>query len=477
MKKAISLFIVFVLVFIPFGFCTVAVEVSDQTTVVVTQSNSSYAGFSNTSPAYHGEVTTGSSHYPISLCSTRSSLSVLNGVTVSPTTIEILVSDPRITNAGSLYIAFWNGYGQFVGGDNPDILFNWDDSIPGYTPKYSVGSTMGYTNGSDLTVSNPSSFSATWDLLRTGTDYSVRNGNCTVVATTYVNNPTPNSNGSGSTLVQPYYKTGSSSVKLLSVAIPSGPYLNASTSTVKITLDANDVCKAKVNSSNTSQYLHSAIFIPLAVFIPTPSTTELGTLNSIMTKITTIIANQTDIMIDINNIMGYLYDGDQSVIEALDQILDGVLNIQNGLSAVTGNQYESAVQYIEYYLNAVLGNTNTMVTQLNNITATLNQIANTIGAANTDAQDAAQNAEDVHEYEQDIYSQANIDIGSTVISSFSFDANTSSGLARAGLDFTDLWSAIRQWNVVYTFSMILTLAFTIIRFTRVSHKSKKSEKE
>lgn len=477
MKKAISLFIVFVLVFIPFGFCTTAVEVSDQTTVVVTQSNSSYAGFSNTSPAFHGEITTGSSHYPISLCSTRSTLSVLDSSSVYPSTVEVLVSDPRMQDGGSLYVAFWNGYGAFLGGENPDILFNWDDSIPGYYPKYSTGSTLGYTNGSGINVSNPSNFSVTWDLLRTGTTYSVRNGTATVVTTVTANNPVPNSNGSGSVLVQPYYKTGSSSVKLLSVSVPSGPFSNATCTTVKLTFDSNDVCKANITSSNTSQYLHSGIFIPLAVFIPSNTTTEVGLLNQVLTKLTTIITNQSNISIDLNDILGYLYDGDTSVIEALDQILGGIINIDNGLSAVTGNQYESAVQYIEYYLNAVLGNTNTMVTQLNNITATLNQIANTIGAANTDAQDAVQNAEDVHDYEQDIYSQANIDIGSTVISSFAFDGNTSSGLARAGLDFTDLWGAIRQWNVVYTFSMILTLAFTIIRFTRVSHKSKKSEKE
>lgn len=476
MKRIISIIIVISLVIIPCCFIVSADDIEADTSIVVIQSNSSYAGWSNTSPTHYGFLSSGSSRYPISLASTRSTTSVLEGSTYSPTTVEVYVSNPNITGGGYIYLCMWNGYGNFIGQDNIDTIFNFDNSIPGYIPRYSSSSGLGYTNGGGFNLTAPSSFSVATDVMRTGTSYSVRSGTATVVATININNPVPNSNGTGSVLVQPYYKSYSQ-CRILSYTIPSGPYLNASTTTVRFTFDANDLAKCQLLAGATNSYLHSAIFVPLCVYVPATTQDVSILLNNIITKLTSIVTYESGISLNVDMIVDALQSGDVTVITALSDIMDSISNIESGLVAVTGNQYDSAIQYIEYYLNAVLGNTNTMVTQLNNITATLNQIANTIGAANTDAQDAVQNAEDVHDYEQEIFSQANIDIGSTVISSFNFDLDTASGLARAGIDFTNLWSAIRQWNVVYTFSMILTLAFTIIRFTRVSHRSKKSDKE
>lgn len=451
-------------------------DATSDISVVVVQKNTSYAGWSNTSPSYHGVVNSGASVYPISLASTRSALSVLADYTVNPT-IDIYVTVPEAVANGSVYVSYYNGYGVFVGGDNPDILFSWDSSIPGYYPRYSVGSTLGYTNAGTIQVNAPSSFSVAVDITRGGTDTSIRSGTATLVNTFAPNNTVPNTNGTGSTLVQPYYKSNSSSGKIVAFSMPSGPSFNATTCTWHFKFDSNDVSKCGVVSGTSSQYLHSAVFVPLVVYVPPYADSLTGKIGQIITYLTQIATWQSDIYSDMSTIIGYLHSGNTTVISALADIVSSIQTIEDGLNAVTGNQYASAIQYIEYYLSVVMADTDIMVNQLNNIISTLNNIANTIGAANTDAQDAVQNIEDVHDYESDIYSQANIDIGSTVISSFNFDLNTASGLARAGIDFTNLWSALRQWNVVYTFSMILTLAFTIIRFTRVSHRSKKSDKE
>lgn len=471
MKRIISLIIVFVLVAIPCCFMSAGATIDDDISIVVTQVNSSYAGWSNTSPTYYGSLYSGKSVYPISLVGIRTQLSTMVDAIVNPTTVDVIVSIPNMPLTGVVYLSLWNGYGQFVGGENPDILFDWDSTIPGYKPRYSVGSSMGYTNGGSLSVSTPSNFVVQAGVVNNNGSTGPLSS-ATVVSSISISNTVPNSNGTGSTLVQPYYKS-SNTYRLVRYNVNN----TSNGSGVIFRYDANDLSKCEIVSGNSNQYLHSAIFIPCAIFVPVENNSIIGKLDVIATHLSAIRNYESDIALNMDTLLSYMSSGNTTVISALADILSCVDDIEDQLSAVTGNQYASAIQYIEYYLSQVLSNTDIMVNQLNDITATLNNIANTIGAANTQAQTIDQNVDSVETYETDIFNQANIDIGSTVISSFTFDNNTASGLARAGLDFTSLWSAIRDWHNIYIFSMLLTLAFTIIRFNSARARSKQQAED
>lgn len=476
MKKVFCIITIFCICILPFSVYA-AIDPSDETEVVVVQSNTSYSGWENQSPAHYGSIYTGVNRYPISLACIRSQTSVLEDSTVSPTTVDVYVSDSRISNTGTVYIAFINAYGRFVGSEAPEMLFSWEDSIPGYVPKYTVSSSMGYKKPNSVwSVSSPSNFSVTASVLYTGSNTVARSGTADV-STYTANIPSPMNNGTGDTLVYPYYMSASSNnCKILKYTVTAGPYLSPNTSTVRFSFDASDLCKCTIGTGANNEYLHSAIFIPIAIFVPNATNSDVITkLDNIISYLLTMATDTSSIDFNVSTILGYLHDGNVTVISALEQILTGINNINTNLGAVTGNQYASAIQYIEFYLEQVLSNTDNIVNQLDSITSTLNSIANTIGATNMDAINSAQNAEDVHTYEATLYTAANTSIASTVMNNYTFDSNTASGLALVGSDFTSLWSAIRQYNIVYTFSMTLALAFTIIRYVRSSPKPKKEK--
>lgn len=484
MKKIFSIILILLVLVIPFTSSAAEYD----TSIVLVQQNTNYVQFMNTTPTHYGTmVSSGVSMYPYSLISTGTTLGALSGNTIG-TNVNLYITDPAISNGAYIYVGICNAFGEFKGSADVDTLFQWVDSIPGYSKRYNVGGSMGYLNPTHITVNAPSSFSITASQHSGSTDYSP--GNTGTLSITALQNVAPkfyvpNTSGSGSLYYEPYWK-GASGNNLRIVRIKSASYVdNYQASTVEVKYDTNDLCKATINSGAPSDtYLHSAIFVPICIVVPDNDfdSSVIESLDSIVNNLTSLVSDTSAISIDVSAIASYLHTGNVSVISELSNIVTLLTQINNGLTPVTtvsAGRWDSSIQYIEYYLNRIWlidqnisANTDVMVAQLNNITSTLTSIANTIQNANDMADDISETSEDVHEQEQLIFEQANSDIGSTVISSFAFDPNTSAGLGRVGIDFTNLWNALGNWHNVYIFAMTLTLAFTIIRFSSARARQK-----
>lgn len=448
------------------------------TSVVVTQFNNSYAGWNNTSPTHYGTLTSSENRYPISLASIGSLMSTIN-TSVGPTTIDVIISNPHISSGAIIYCGMFNAYGWFRGSDNID-LFSWVDSIPGYVPKYTPSSTFGYVNTlSTLQTSSPSNFSCVTNRINTGTNSSNATLNNTVVGVAMTPTLPTSTNYAGSVSVQPVYKSATNGYRLVRV-ISTANTMNVGITdamSIRFRYDVNDLVKCNPDGlGNSNDHLHSAVFVPIALCLPQYSNDVISKLDTIVSRLSSISLGIDNVVMNTQTIIDALYSGNESIISVVADICTEVEEINNKLNSVTGNRYSSAVQYIEYYLEHVMSNTDIMVNQINDIISTLNSISDTIQNANDNASAITDTSESQHEAEQEIFEQANNDIGSTVIESFAFDVNTSSGMGRVGIDFNNLWMSMGQWSQVYVFSMTLTLALTIIRYSVARSKKKNEDK-
>lgn len=451
------------------------------TSVVVSQLNSSYAGWSNTSPTHYGTLTSSLNQYPISLAMIAANMNTMSSY-VGPTQVDVIISNPHISSGAIVYCGMFNAYGWFRGDTNIS-MYTWNDSIPGYIPKWTPSSSFGYVNSlSSIATKAPTSFSCTTHRIQTGTTANNATLNNNVVGSAMTPILPTTTNYAGNVGVDPVYKSGTNGYRLVRV-VSTANTMNVGITdamSIRFRYDISDLVQVNPDEmGNSNDHLHSAIFVPIALCLPQYSDSVVSKLDTIVTRLSNISLGLDAIEMDLQTIIDALYSGDESIISVVADICTAVGEINDKLDPVTGNRYTSAVQYIEYYLEHVMDNTDTMVTQLNDIVSTLNNIADTIQDANDKAESISSDSEDIHETEQEIFEQANDDIGSTVISSFSFDGNTSAGMGRVGIDFTNLWNSLGGWSQVYIFSMTLTLALTIIRFSsaRARQKNKNNNKQ
>lgn len=465
----------------PFTGCA---DDSQNTSVSVIQQNTNYVQWSQTTPNHYGNILSGSNMYPVSLISTGSNLGVLHGDTLGPSSVDVYISNPEIANGAIIYCAIGNAYGAFIGTSTLDNIFTWNDSIPGYTFRGTVSSTFGYINPNPyITVTSPSDISVAATQVRTGTNLVGRTISTENVSVRTLKLNVPQTSGMGTTYTEPYYITGSNQMAVVKAVTTPATELGTY-NTIRFHYDQVDLCTCTTSANTSSTFLHSAIFVPVALVIPNNGFDDsvIADLDSIVSNLADMTSDIDSISVDVNAIASYLYDGDASVISALADVVEMLTFIRNGMvpvTAVSGHRWNSAIQYIEYYLSQVLyydthiaSDTATIVNQLNDITSTLTQIASTIQDANDKADNINDTSEDIHEQEEAIFDDANDAIGSTVIESFSFDANTSAGLGRVGIDFNNLWMSLGSWAQVYVFSMTLTLALTIIRFSSARARAK-----
>lgn len=81
----------------------------------------------------------------------------------------------------------------------------------------------------------------------------------------------------------------------------------------------------------------------------------------------------------------------------------------------------------------------------------------------------------IHAQEEALYSQNQTAMNNSGISNFQFDNNTFSAFNAPRTLFERLWASLGPYTVVYTFSMLLTLALVIIRYTNGRKKAGKND--
>lgn len=489
MKKVICLIVIFIICILPFSaFAAYEPEyVVPDITVQVFQQNTNYAGWSNISGTMEGPINIGILSKPQSLAIISSAASVLSGETIRPNNVEVNVSYPTTGSSQVIYFAVCNTFSAFNAQVQLETYFQWSDAYKGYVNKTGFTSSMGYYAPISATLTDYSVVASANRIC----NYEIRVGGTTSTSTAWTGRATSTGVGPAN-IYTPQLAVGGGAayddfawlnsgnnlyVYRLDVNRPVDATNNPWTSvSFKLPSSSLNSCKV-ISGASSSRYIHSAVFVPLCVVYDSTnfSAAYLEKLDAMMNTLASIDSSVENLGISLDQIIDILGSGDITVIDALDEIISRLMSIQQSLThlnVIGGGPTGSAVQYIEYYMRNVSSNTSYMVAQIDNILATLNQISNIIDDANDKADSIATDSEDIHEQEQEIFEDANDAIGSTVISSFVFDGDTAVGMGRVGIDFTNLWNALGNWHNVYIFSMTLTLAFTIIRFSSARSRAK-----
>lgn len=473
MKRVLSLILVVCLVGV---YCTILVAADQvQTGITVNQTHSSYAQWSNQSPMHMGELSGSDSMHPLSLAIPST---VIGNISSTAPSVVIDVSNPLIGNKDTVvYVGFYVAYGVFHGSNSMATYFTFSDDIPGYTMRAAASTSYGPVSPNDLTVTAPSNFSPTVRRTQAG---SSSGATFSSSAVTTVGTYTPVvrvPQSIGSAYMEPYWKVASNSYNVLKVTIGSN---NDAYSNVRIELDANDVSKV-AGSGSSGNYLLSGVFVPLCFVVDVTDyeQAQLDKLDDIINALVDLNQNVADGFADVVQILndnfadilasiGTSTGSRDNILYYLNSLVTSIAHISAGLEhQATPNSLSSAIQYIEYYLSQVLTNTNTIAAYIEDIANTVEMMADTIDDANDQLDNIDASAEDYHEQESAIFEDATQAIENQVIDGFAFDPDFGLGTARAGLDWTALWQAIGPWNQVITFSMMVTYAFTIIRFRSV----------
>ena len=117
------------------------------------------------------------------------------------------------------------------------------------------------------------------------------------------------------------------------------------------------------------------------------------------------------------------------------------------------NTYESFWSYLIRSLHRIISNNETPYQEVNSA-------ATDVG---NDSNDVSDTLDTVHAQEQQWYQQNSTAIESTGLSNYQFTTNQKDGLSVAVTQFSDIWIALGDWNLIYIFTLILSLATFILR--------------
>ena len=91
------------------------------------------------------------------------------------------------------------------------------------------------------------------------------------------------------------------------------------------------------------------------------------------------------------------------------------------------------------------------------------EVESAASAVQDDSNDVSDTLDTVHSQEQQWYQQNSVAIESTGLSNYQFTNNQKDGLLVAVTQFSDVWTALGNWNLIYIFTLILSLATFILR--------------
>lgn len=474
MKNVFAIVCVVCVLVLPCAFLVSADEGQDTATVVYQQWNNGTLQLASQSPAHYGNINSGNTVWAINYIGALTS--VQTG-TFYPDTITVDVSSDLIRQGNAVvYMGIYNAWTLFMGSTDYNTYFEWVDSVPGYRYKGGVSTSMGFATVGQISANGPSSPSVAVRRMASGASGGSSLGNVTpLVSRTpnqhYVTHEASNGNSS-----QPSWVVASNSFNIYKVTVDSS---SEERDTIRFTLDSNDITSVTSSLSQSGTHLISGVFVPISIVINTSGYNDsaLSKLDDIISVLGDILSTNTDIATIIStnfsnivSILGTPSDSRDTIISNLHSLLLQLSNLNNKLNPVTGGiapQFASSIQYIEYYLSQVLADTNTIAQYVAEISATVSQISQVLDDTNDALENIDATVEDAHEQEEAIFDEATQAINNELIDGFSFGQDVGLGTARAGLDFKALWDAIGPWNQIFMFSMLLTYAFTMIRFVSV----------
>lgn len=485
MKRVFAIICIVGIVLLPCSLM-VSADTQSQTGVVVYQqwANGSIT-LASQSPVYYGDINSGNTLYPINYVGQITSIA--QG-TVYPDSITIDISNDLIRRGEcTVYVGVYNCWTTFMGSTDYNLYFEWLDSVPGYRYKGSVSTSMGFAQVTSISANTPSSPSVAVRRMAAGASGGSSIGNVTPFASRtpnqhYVTHEASNGNASN-----PSWVVASNSYNLYKVTLDT---VSDERDTLRFTLDSNDITSCTCSQSISGTHLISGVFVPIALVVDTSSYDDdmMSKLDDIIDTLADINTNVADGFTDVISILNTNLSAIIAAIGTSDGSRDNMLDYLSAISSyisfintalqhqsVAPGAFSSAIQYIEYYLQNVLSDTNSIVNYLDTIAATLANIADALDAANDQMDDMNQDQEDIHDYEQSIYDDTNNYIGSEVIQGFEWAEGVGNGQAKAAIDFNLLWTSIGPWNQIYTFTMMLTLCFTIIRYSSAQYKAKQRE--
>ena len=106
------------------------------------------------------------------------------------------------------------------------------------------------------------------------------------------------------------------------------------------------------------------------------------------------------------------------------------------------------------------------------------EVESAASAVQDDSNDVSDTLDTVHSQEQQWYQQNSAAIESTGLSNYQFTNNQKDGLLVAVTQFSDVWTALGNWNLIYIFTLILSLATFILRHrptTRAQQRRKEAD--
>lgn len=165
------------------------------------------------------------------------------------------------------------------------------------------------------------------------------------------------------------------------------------------------------------------------------------------------------------------------IVSGIDNIEQYTKNIHDHLVSVLSNQQTIINNQNLAYIQR--SSTNNLLTSIDSNVQTITD-AYTSNASNvTDTQSnisATNTAEQqLHQAEQSFYQQNEQALNNVGLSNFSFSSDQSSGLGSVITDFTTLWNNIGPLQIIFTFTLSMSLATFLLRHKPVTGAIKKNE--
>lgn len=148
----------------------------------------------------------------------------------------------------------------------------------------------------------------------------------------------------------------------------------------------------------------------------------------------------------------------------------------SGMSSYSASsQYDGLVT--DMYTADILLSNRSISSNVQNIadayTSNSSNVSNTQSNINSTASEEAQ----LHQAEVNYYLQNEQALQNVGISNFSFDPDQSSGLGAVVSDFTDLWNNIGPLQIIFTFTLSMSLATYLLRHKPITGAIKQNERK
>lgn len=164
---------------------------------------------------------------------------------------------------------------------------------------------------------------------------------------------------------------------------------------------------------------------------------------------------------------------------SLDNIENNTNAIHDQLVSVLTNQDTIISNQNLAYIQRTSTNNylSSLDSNVQNITDAYTSNASNITETQSNITDTNDLTSELHDQELTYYQQNESALNNVGLSNFSFDNNQSSGLGAVVTDFTTLWNNIGPLQIIFTFTLSMSLATYLLRHRPITNAIKKNEKK